>query len=458
MLEGVFRHAPLARFTPVQTLSRVGAPELHLAKTKAGALVAVKVLVDAPIPSDVGAALARETAMAGRIEHEAVLQTRAIVLEDDVAAIVTEFVPGVSLQRFLRFASQRNVRLPDHAGWYLVERVLAALAHAHAQKDAAGAVTPVVHGSIGPQTIVVGWDGTTKVMDFGEAKMRALVAPLVKGAPADHAVDAPLVAPEQARGSTITERADVFCAALLAIRIATGRTPYARFRHSAAERLLAMSEGDVVPLTKTRADLPKPVLEAFARALVVDPEQRTISAKDLLEVVRAGFDVSTGKKALVALLERWRERLEGTMTPWEKRASMHDGAAAAPEIKEGTLALAIADERPSDAALVSAGANADEPWNKSSVPNTEAALAPTEAGASLSRVGSMAPEALAMALPVVRMTMPSLPVYDAGMGPKAPPPQQKLASGKGAAAIVAIVFLLLVVGAIFLLKWLSGPT
>ncbi|MBS2019378.1 MAG: hypothetical protein JST00_41325, partial [Deltaproteobacteria bacterium] len=52
MLEGAFRHAPLARFTPLQTLSRDGMPELHLAKTKAGALVVVKVLVDAPIPAD----------------------------------------------------------------------------------------------------------------------------------------------------------------------------------------------------------------------------------------------------------------------------------------------------------------------------------------------------------------------------------------------------------------------
>lgn len=456
MLEGAFRHAPLARFTPVQTLSREGLPELHLAKTKGGALVTVKVLVDAPIPSDIGAGLARETALAGRVEHEAVAQTRAIVLEDDVAAIVSEFIPGVSLQRILRFAAQRGVRLPDNAGWYIVERLLAALAHAHAQKDGTGAITPVIHGSVGPQTVVVGWDGTTKVVDFGEARMRSLVAPLVKSAPADHAVDAPLVSPEQARGGAVTDRADIFCAALVAMRIATGRTPFAKYRHSAAERLLAISEGEVTPLSKTRPDLPAAVLDAFGRALVADPEKRTVTAKELHDVVKASFDVAAGKTAIVKLLERWREQLESAMSPWEKRGSMHDGAVTPAEIREGALALTAAEDRPSGGA-VAAGDASDEPWKKDAVPSSEAPLAPTDAMTSLSRVGSMAPEALSVPLPAVRMTIPSLPTYDAGLGPKPPPPDERLFKGKVAAAAVFAVFILLVIGAVFLLRWLSGP-
>ncbi|MBS2013357.1 MAG: protein kinase [Deltaproteobacteria bacterium] len=457
MLEGAFRHAPLARFTPLQTLSRDGMPELHLAKTKAGALVVVKVLVDAPIPADIGAGLARETALASRLEHEAVAQTRAIVLSDDVAAIVSEFVPGVSLQRLLRFAAERGVRLPDNAGWYIVERVLAALAHAHAQKDANGTITPIVHGSVGPQTVVVGWDGTTKLVDFGEAKMRSLVSPLVKSAPADHAVDAPLVSPEQARGGAVTDRADVFCAALIAMRIATGRTPFARFRHSAAERLIAISEADVTPLAKTRPDLPAAVREAFGRAIAADPAQRAVSAKELHAAVKASFDLAAGRAALVKLLERWRQPLESAMSPWEKRASMHDGAAPAQEIREGALALATADDRPSSDALVAAPEAADEPWRKDAVPSSEAPLAPTDPLTSMSRVGSLAPEALAVPLPAVRMTMPSLPTYDAGLGPKPPPPEEKVLKGRGAAILVFAVFVLLVAGSVFLLKWLSGP-
>ena len=457
MLEGAFRHAPLARFTPIQTLSREGLPELHLAKTKGGAFVTVKVLVDGPIPADISAGLAREAALASRVEHEAVAQTRAIVLEDDVAAIVTEFVEGVSLQRVLRFAAQRGVRLPDNAGWYIAERLFAALAHAHAQKDASGAISPIVHGSIGPQTLVIGWDGTTKVVDFGEAKMRSLVASLVKAAPADHAVDAPLVSPEQARGGAVTDRADVFCAALVAMRIATGRTPFARYRHSAAERLLAISEADLTPLAKTRPDLPAAVRDAFGRAIESDPAKRDVTAKELHDVVKASFDVAAGKQALVQLLARWRDQLEKGMSPWEKRGSMHDGVAATPEMRDGALALATADDRPSSDALVAAAEAADEPWKKDAVPSSESALAPTDALASLSRMGSVAPEALSVPLPAMRITAPSLPTYDAGLGPKPPPVEQRILTGKVAAFLVFGLFVLLVAGAVFLLKWLSGP-
>jgi len=458
VLEGVFRHPSLARFTPVQSLTREGGGELHLAKTKAGTFVLVKVLVDAKIPADVAACLARETAAASRVEHEAIAQTRAIVLEDDVAAIVTEFVGGVSLQRLLRFAAARGVRLPDAAGWYLVERVLAALAHAHAQKDASGAAAPLVHGSVGPTAVAVAWDGTAKVVDFADARLRSLVSSLVKVSPSDHAVDAPLVSPEQARGGAVTEKSDVYCAALLAVRVATGRTPFARFKHSAAERLLAMSEGDVLPLSKTRPDLPAAVRAAFDRALASDPQKRDVTAKELLDAVRASFDVAAGKQALAKVLERWRPRLEEAMSPWEKRASMHDGAVEAPEVRPGTLALATPDERPSEGALVSAGAQADEPWKKDVLPAGEAPLAPTDAQASLSRVGSIAPEALAMPLPAVRMTMPSLPTYDAGFAPKPSAVEQKAQKGKMAALALAVAFLVLVVGSVFLLKWLSGPS
>src|SRR4051794_14856950 len=99
MLEGAFRHAALAKFTPVQSLPSGGGPEVVLARTKTGKHVVVTVLLDKPIPDDVSTALAREAAMGARLSHEAIVQTRAMVLEDAVAAIVTEFVPGVSLQR-----------------------------------------------------------------------------------------------------------------------------------------------------------------------------------------------------------------------------------------------------------------------------------------------------------------------------------------------------------------------
>lgn len=459
VIEGAFRHAALARFTPIQSLASEGGPETHLARTKSGTLVVVKVLLDRPIPADAASALSKETSQGARLTHEAIVQTRAMVLEDEVAALVTEFVPGVSLQRLLRFAAHRGVRLPDEAGWYVLERALSALAFAHSQKDQAGAQTPILHGSVGPSAIVLGWDGTAKLGDFGWTRLRSIVAPLGPPASSDHAAPTVLMAPEQASGGAMTDRADVFCAALLALRIATGRTPYARFRDTATGALLAMSEGNVTPLSRTRPDLPASVRSVVDRALAADPAARTVTAQEMLDAVRAGFELAKGKAALVTLLERWREQLESSMTPWEKRASMHDGVVPTTDLREGTLALATADDRPSSDAIVATD-QPDEPWKKDAkdaLPAHEVPLAPTDAGASLSRLGAAAESAMSIPLPAVRMTMPSVPVYGPPVGPPPAPVVKPFFTGKVAAGTIFGVFVLLVVGAVFLLQWLSGP-
>ena len=461
VIEGAFRHAALARFTPIQSLASEGGPETHLARTKSGTLVVVKVLLDRPVPAEIASALSKETSQGARLTHDSIVQTRAMVLEDEVAALVTEFVPGVSLQRLLRFASKRGVRLPDDAGWYVMDRALSALAFAHSQKDAAGVPTPILHRSVGPGAVVLGWDGTAKLGDFGWTRIRSIIAPLGQVAISDHASPTVLMAPEQASGGTVTERADVFCMALLALRIATGRTPYARFRDTATGALLAMSEGNVLPLSRTRPDLPQAVRAAFDRALAADPAARTVTSQELLEAVRASFDLAKGKASLVTLLERWREQLESSMTPWEKRASMHDGVVPTTDLREGTLGLATADDRPSSDAIV-ANDQPDEPWKKDAkdaLPADETPLAPTDAGASLSRLGAAAESAMSIPLPAVRMTMPSVPVYGPPVGPPPPPPPPAaFFTGKVAAATMFGVFVLLLIGAVFLLKWLSGPT
>jgi serine/threonine protein kinase len=328
--------------------------------------------------------------------------------------------------------------------------VLAALAQAH------GNASPIVHGGVSPGAVVVGWDGTTKLGDFGGRRMRSLVAPLV-GAP--EPTDMPyLMAPEEARGEKPTAKSDVFCAALLAWRLATGRTPYARFRESAAQMMIAMSEGEIAKLARTRPDLPEAVRAAFDRALEPDPAKRTVTVQELLDAMKGAFQLEAGQRALAKVLERWKDGLEKTVTPWEKRASLSDAAPPASEdgVAPGTLALAWEDERPSGDILIGNAPDSD-PLLDSSLPAQEAALAPTGIDASLSRVGASVPEALTMPLPAMRITMPSLPVYGGPAVNVAPPPKKATFSGPLAAISVLVVFVLLIIAAVMLFGYLAGP-
>lgn len=120
-------------------------------------------------------------------------------------------------------------------------------------------------------------------------------------------------------------------------------------------------------------------------------------------------------------------------------------------MKENTLTLVTRDENPSDPAIIAGLA-------KDSVPREEAALAPTDPTTSLSRLGSIAPDALVMPLPAIRITMPSLPTYG---GPAVniprPTPKQGIFTGKVAAAAVATMFIVLAAGSVILFRCLTHP-
>ena len=284
--------------------------EVFLARSKSGRLVAIKVLDEAQRGSDSAGTFAREASLCARLQHPTIVQVRAFIEDDECAALIFEYVAGVALGRLLRFCSSHGVRLPDSAAWHIVERVLSALAYAHSFKDDQLQPTPIVHRDVSPSNVLVDWNGGVKLTDFGIAKMIG-VSPttrigLVKGTLG-------CMAPEQARGDEVTPRADVYAAALLAWRLATGRVPFAKHQRDEYELLRAMRNPRIKPLAVLRPDLPEPLLGVVARALEPEPHLRTISAAEFAQVIRTHMEVGQGAVDLGTLLDRWKHALERTV-------------------------------------------------------------------------------------------------------------------------------------------------
>ena len=308
----------LEGFEILERLGAGGVGQVFLARSRGGKLVAIKVLSDATERDDeFSATLAREASLCVRLNHPAIVQVRAFVEEDGFAALVFEYVEGVALVRLLRFCAAHGVRLPDRAAWHVVERVLAGLAYAHAQHDELQQPAPIVHRDVSPANVLIDWSGGVKLTDFGMATMLG-VSPatrlgLVKGTLG-------CMAPEQARGDRVTERADVYAAALLAWRLATGRTPFAKYKKDEMELLRAMRSPKLRPLSALRPDLPEPILTAVARALEPEAENRTITADELRAIVKSSIDCTAGQGELAELLGRWKKALMKTVTRGEPEA------------------------------------------------------------------------------------------------------------------------------------------
>jgi serine/threonine protein kinase len=327
--------AALRGFEILDRLGAGGAGQVFLARSRAGTLVAIKTLIDdrgrqddEPRDATLTQTLSREASLCVRLNHPAIVQVRAFVEEDGFAALVFEYVEGVALVRLLRFCSRHGVRLPDRAAWHVVERVLAALAYAHAQRDEAHQPAPIVHRDVSPANVLVDWTGGVKLGDFGMAKMIGVTPStrigLVKGTLG-------CMAPEQARGEAVTERADVYAAALLAWRLATGRTPFAKFKNDEFELLRAMRNPRLRPLAALRPDLPEPILSAIARALEPEAERRTITAEELRAIVRAEVDTESGLVELGDLLTRWRPSLAKTVAKGDGGEPAQSGRSSTPD-------------------------------------------------------------------------------------------------------------------------------
>jgi serine/threonine protein kinase len=369
-----------------------------------------------PPPSDRrSSAFFREASVCARLRHPCIVQVRALLSAGGVPALVFEYVPGVTLARVLRLSDARGVRLPDVVAWHILDRVLQALAYAHAFRDEQGQPTPIVHRDLSPANVLLDWSGGVKIADFGIAKVLG-VSPatrfgLVKGTPG-------CMAPEQARGDAVDERADVYAAALLAWRLATGRPPFGRHLTDEFELLRAMRNPRIKPLDVIRPDLPAPLLAAVARALEPDRDARTSTAAELGAAVRAALDLGDGQAELEGLLAKWKATLEGAV----KRAADSDSDQGRLRqlhtLRYEEVALAFDDEVPPDAPTFEGHALPSEPW-PAARPQEEATQ---EEDRSSQRLLPLPPQPLpdARPRPTVSLAAAARPTTDAAQAAAAP--------------------------------------
>jgi serine/threonine protein kinase len=356
-------------FEILQRLGTGGAGEVFLARSRGGKLVAIKTIADARRGDDSSAdSFAREASVCARLLHPCIVQVRAFLEEPGFAALVYEYVPGVALARVMRLCQAHGVRLPDRAGWHVIERVLSALSYAHSFRDASGQRTPIVHRDVSPSNVLLDWGGGVKIADFGIAKVLG-VSPatrvgLVKGTLG-------CMAPEQARGEAVDQRADVYAAALLAWRLATGRVPFAKHQKDEFELLRAMRNPRIKPLDVIRPDLPEPLLEAIACALEPQPERRTITASELAEIARSQVDVEAGCSELAELLDRWKAALERAIRRAPDQVTEWSEGRAEHTLRYEEVALAFDDDASSDGPTFEAHALASDPAVLAALPLAE---------------------------------------------------------------------------------------
>jgi serine/threonine-protein kinase len=236
--------------------------------------VAVKVLrPDLTAASEIVERFRREAEIAASLEHDNIVRVTDFGRSPDgYLFLVMELLEGESL--FDR--TRRLGPLPAEEVVPILVRVCAGLEAAHRRG--------VVHRDLKPENIFLhrqpGGGTVVKILDFGIAKITDPTT--ASGTHPGMVVGTPeYLSPEQALGSPVDARADIYAVGLIAWRVLAGRHP---FRADDPRALLMMQATQPVPpLTEPRPDLAAwpALVAAVARACSKPAGERHPSAADL---------------------------------------------------------------------------------------------------------------------------------------------------------------------------------
>jgi serine/threonine protein kinase len=214
---------------------------------------------------------ARTTAL---INHPNIVAVYDVGSEEGLPFVVSELLRGETLRARL---SQGALALPVAVS-YAAEIAQGLIAAHH---------LGIVHRDLKPENVFVTEDGRLKILDFGLAKCRNETL----GLPDDSSKSTQpgtilgtvgYMSPEQVRGGTVDERADIFSLGVMLYEMIAGSAPFER--ETPIETLYAILKEEP-PALAAREGLTDDLTHVIRHCLEKNPNARFQSARDLAFVL-----------------------------------------------------------------------------------------------------------------------------------------------------------------------------
>lgn len=243
--------------------------------TVLGRYVAIKILKEefARDP-DIRRRFAIESRAVAKLSHHNIVSIFDVGNEDGTDYIVMELIEGVTLKEYL----QQKGRLSWQESVFFAEQISSALLHAHSRG--------IIHQDIKPQNVIILRDGTAKLTDFGIASFATTQETRV----VQEAIGSVhYISPEQAKGSKIDYRTDIYSLGVVMYEMLTGKLP---FEGETALQIVMQHINTVpVPPSELVPDIPKGLDEIVMHAMCANISRRYASADELhADLVRVRED------------------------------------------------------------------------------------------------------------------------------------------------------------------------
>ena len=251
-----------------------------------GVSVAVKVIrpeitADPDAAQDIERRFKRELLLARQVTHKNVVRIHDLGEIDGIKYITMAYINGADLATVLK----KEVKLPVQRALQIARGIVSGLVTAH---DAG-----VVHRDLKPANIMVGDEDEPTIMDFGIARSSGRGGPnpaavgnigatelrraaaMLAGATMAGAIVGTVeyMAPEQAKGQEVDQRADIYAFGLILYDMLIGGRRSERAASAIAELQGRIEHAPASPRT-VNAEIPAAVDEITARCLEPDPAKR----------------------------------------------------------------------------------------------------------------------------------------------------------------------------------------
>jgi serine/threonine-protein kinase len=217
-----------------------------------------------------------EAKLAAILSHPNICQIFDLGKIGESYFIAMEYIFGRDMNRITNACIRAGIPFPVEYALKIASNCCEGLYYAHTKTDSKGAPLNIVHRDVTPENIMVSFEGSVKLLDFGIAKASNLVK---TDRPGEVKGKLAFMSPEQCLLKEVDHRSDLFSLGAVIYEWITG---YRLFTGDNDEVIIrSIVEGKIYPPSYFKPEVPRAVEQILMKALEKDRNRRYQSAWDM---------------------------------------------------------------------------------------------------------------------------------------------------------------------------------
>jgi len=281
MIGGMAEPQTFGKYQLLRVLAQGGMAEVFLAKQVGPEGFEKVVVVKRVLPHlskrpDFVEMFLDEARLNASLSHPNIVQVFDFGLAQGQYFLAMEYLAGEDLSTIFRHTTAAGKTVPPQVVALLGAAACDALGYIHSAIGENGEPRRIVHRDISPSNIIVTYQGTVKILDFGIAKAEGKLVETQQGTLKGKYA---YMSPEQALSEPLDGRSDLFSLGAVLYELLTGARLFQREGHLAL--LKAVTEETILPPSMRRPELPPEMDAIVMRALSRQKGERYQTAQEM---------------------------------------------------------------------------------------------------------------------------------------------------------------------------------